>query len=192
MTPTLSITTAALGSLSGLVGTSWVVWEGLRQRHREQLISKIAEDYPQEIQEYGGLPVLRDAVMARELVRILETRGKEGPVPPSVPSADNPPPDASQAVAVLPSAAAGSRGTCVEYQGHTVALRSHWAGSEKVFYDGRAVASGLNWSLSGKAWAFVVEEDGQQAHYELTSRSSWFSASIGTVRRNGRIIYQSR
>jgi serine/threonine protein kinase len=45
-----------------------------RARAREALFNRLAQEHPQEIQRYGGVQVLRDPVMLRELVRILETR----------------------------------------------------------------------------------------------------------------------
>jgi hypothetical protein len=68
---------AALTGVLILAGVCWLLLGLIPARQAracEQLIQRIAEEYPQEVQHYGGLPVLRSAVMVGELVRILETR----------------------------------------------------------------------------------------------------------------------
>ena len=69
---------------------------------------------------------------------------------------------------------------------HTIEVKNTALGTEIVKYDGQLKAKG--YSLFGRSYHFVVEEDGQQATYEVEFKAGFLSAHF-TVRRNGIVVF---
>ena len=71
---------------------------------------------------------------------------------------------------------------------HTIRLETTFMGQKKIFYDGTCMTEGGN-GFSGSNFIFTVLEDGENVHYEISTRVSLGWDPHITVRRNGLAIY---
>ena len=72
---------------------------------------------------------------------------------------------------------------------HTIEITNNfWIGTETVKYDGEVKTKGN--SFVGRSYMFTVEEEGEQATYEVEFRLAFLGARF-TVRRNGVAVFTS-
>ena len=82
----------------------------------------------------------------------------------------------------------------VKFRGHVIRAEcSVWTSKATVFHDGRLVADGH--LVTEGTYTFSVNEDGEQANYEVTVRSPIVSLLVKpyfTIRRNGQVLFNDR
>ena len=72
---------------------------------------------------------------------------------------------------------------------HTIEVtNAFWIGTETVRYDGEVKTKGN--SLIGRSYLFTVDEEGEQATYEVEFKWALFGAHY-TIRRNGIAVFTS-
>ena len=74
------------------------------------------------------------------------------------------------------------------WKNHTIRLETTFMGTKKIFYDGKLMTQGGN-GFSDSNFLFSVSEDGEDVHYELSTRVSFGWDPHITVRRNGVALY---
>ena len=77
--------------------------------------------------------------------------------------------------------------------GHTITVNGlDWKGQERVNYDDELVAMGH--SMKGGTYFFEVDEEGQDATYEVEFRvvGFWNTRAANVMRRNGVIFYSDK
>lgn len=78
------------------------------------------------------------------------------------------------------------------HNGHRIdAPCSSWSGIENVRYDGELVSS--KYSMLGADHTFSVQEDGQDAEYQVSIGTKWKTLrATCTIYRNGEMLFTDR